>query len=344
MTAVAHSEPAVVLEVLQGLTALETLRPEWTALWDETDSTPFQHPAWLMPWARTHAQDRVAAITLRRNGRLTVILPIFTWRSELHLAGAGPSDYGADLFAPEAAHLAGEVLAAAGRYARAAGCASINLPQLRPASALLHAAAPEGWTSEDEAGAICPVAPLLGPDGLDAVPKHWRKKLAYAHRKTERAGSFSVERADGSTLDEIWSALEAAHAARWRERGEDGGVLADDLLLRFLREAVPELHAAGLLRLYGLRFDGRVAAGLLALHDRSRVHGYLTGFEPALRNLGLGSILIGHTLSQAHAEGMREMHFLRGQEPYKYTWGAEDTPTVARRLQLSQSAVGGVSP
>ena len=108
---------------------------------------------------------------------------------------------------------------------------------------------------------------------------------------------------------------------------------ADDLLLRFLREAVPELLSAGLLRLYGLRLDGRIVAGLLALHDGRRAHGYLTGFDPGLGNLGLGSILIGHVMTEAHREGLAEMHFLRGQEPYKYTWGAEDRPTFRRRLE-----------
>ena len=48
--------------------------------------------------------------------------------------------------------------------------------------------------------------------------------------------------------------------------------------------------------------------------------------------LGLGSILIAHTMTTAHAEGRTEMHFLRGQEPYKYTWGAVDSPTWKRVL------------
>jgi CelD/BcsL family acetyltransferase involved in cellulose biosynthesis len=320
------------VDQIQGLAALEALRPEWEALWRRCAATPFQHPAWLMPWARTHAQDRAAAILVRRDDSLVGLLPVFTWDGALHLAGAGPSDYAAELFAPEAPGAASAALAAAADLARVEGCAIINLPQLRPGSPLLAAPAPPSWSARTDPGDICPVAPLLGPEGLDAVPKLWRKKLAYAHRKVAREGPYAVETAVPETLDEIWSALEAAHAARWQARGEAGGVLADDLLLRFLREAVPEVQAAGRLRLHALRLKGRVVAGLLALHDGPRVHGYLTGFDPALGNLGLGSILIAHTMTAAHAEGAREMHFLRGQEPYKYTWGAEDTPTFLRKL------------
>jgi CelD/BcsL family acetyltransferase involved in cellulose biosynthesis len=32
-------------------------------------------------------------------------------------------------------------------------------------------------------------------------------------------------------------------------------------------------------------------------------------------------------MAEARREGLSEMHFLRGQEPYKYNWGAEDRPT-----------------
>jgi hypothetical protein len=47
----------------------------------------------------------------------------------------------------------------------------------------------------------------------------------------------------------------------------------------------------------------------------------------------------------AHAEGLNEKHFLCGREPYKYTWGAVDTPTFARvlsrtRLEAEARAAG----
>lgn len=321
---------APTTSLLTGLDALEALAPAWDALWRRLDTTPFQHPAWLLPWARTHAQDRVAAVVQLAGDELVAVLPIFTWEGGAYLAGAGPSDYGGELISDGVdVHL---LLTLAAAHAERNGCDRLELPQLRPGSPLLDAAPPVGWTSEMEPGVVCPVAPLLGPEGLDGVPAHWRRKLAYAHRKVARAGAYVVQQADANTLEEIWGALEAAHAARWAARGEAGGVLADDLLLRFLQEAAPALLSAGLLRLYGLRLDGRVVAGLFAMQDGRRVHGYLTGFNPALGNLGLGSILIGHTMTEAAREGLTEMHFLRGQEPYKYTWGAADAPTWTRCL------------
>lgn len=324
-------------DLLRGLSAVEALRPEWAALWARCDATPFQHPAWLLPWARTHAQDRVAAVTLRDGRALAGVLPLFTWDGAVHLAGAGPSDYASDLFAEGAD--AGEALAAIVAFAEDEGLGRVEAPQLRSGSPLLEAVTPAGWDSATEAGEVCPIAPLRGTGGLDGVPAHWRRKLAYAHRKVDRAGAYAVETATAETLADLWSALEAAHAARWAARGEEGGVLSDGLLLRFLREAAAELLSAGVLRLHGLRLEGRIVAALLAMSDGRRVHGYMTGFDPALGNLGLGSILIGHTMTAAAAEGCTEMHFLRGQEPYKYTWGAADAPTFRRVLTRVRAGV-----
>ena len=45
-----------------------------------------------------------------------------------------------------------------------------------------------------------------------------------------------------------------------------------------------------------------------------------------------GAILLGELIAWALAEGWRELHFLRGDEDYKYAWGATDRFNAARRL------------
>ncbi len=44
--------------------------------------------------------------------------------------------------------------------------------------------------------------------------------------------------------------------------------------------------------------------------------------------------MISHAIGQAIAVGMEEFDLLRGDEAYKYTWGAEET----RNYQLSFSS------
>ena len=319
-------------ELVEGLEALEALRPEWDALWRRDPwSTPFGHPAWLLPWARTHAPDRTTAVTVREGGALAGLLPVFSWEGALLLAGTGPSDYGEAVFAPDAAGAAEAALAGLAAHARRSACARIDLQQLRPGTPLATAPAPSGWSETQEPGDVCPVAPVLGPEGVGAMPGKWRRKLGYTRRRALDAGGWTSSRAEAGDLADIGAALLDLHAQRWRARGE-GGVFDDDLLVRLVRDALPELLDAGLLRLHALRHCGEIAAVVLALEGKSALHFYISGFDPRLTDLGPGTLLLGDMAAEAAGEGLTELRFLRGQERYKHHWGAADQPTLRRVL------------
>jgi CelD/BcsL family acetyltransferase involved in cellulose biosynthesis len=57
-----------------------------------------------------------------------------------------------------------------------------------------------------------------------------------------------------------------------------------------------------------------------------RWYDYIGGFDPQFSSLSPGSLLIGHAIEQAEAEGAAHFDFLRGAEAYKYRWGAVDEP------------------
>jgi CelD/BcsL family acetyltransferase involved in cellulose biosynthesis len=84
-----------------------------------------------------------------------------------------------------------------------------------------------------------------------------------------------------------------------------------------------------MLRLYCLTRGDRIVGALYSLIAKQRAYYYISGFDPALRALGLGTVLVGHAIAQAEREGARSFDFLRGQESYKYHWGATDQPTYA---------------
>ena|SRR5438105_11909593 len=65
---------------------------------------------------------------------------------------------------------------------------------------------------------------------------------------------------------------------------------------------------------------------------------YLSGFDPALARFSLGTLLVGHAIEEAVREGAEEFDFLRGQEDYKYRWGAKDRLVYRRRFQISKPA------
>ena len=85
---------------------LTTLEPEWRDLWErDPAATPFQSPAWLVPWVRNFAGPDWLVATMRRRGRLIALLPLFCVDDlngrRLLSMGAGISDYGDGVFDPE---------------------------------------------------------------------------------------------------------------------------------------------------------------------------------------------------------------------------------------------------
>ncbi|MBR0645390.1 GNAT family N-acetyltransferase [Plastoroseomonas hellenica] len=340
------SSPDATLDValVTQTAGLEALRPEWERLWlRSTGATPFQSPAWLIPWWRHIGEGELLTLALRAHGALVGLLPFYVYaaddgRRHLFPLGIGTTDYLDALASPgsEAAVMATgfrQLAALADRFDIA------EWPQLRPDATLLEAA-PADWMSQVESGDICPATPL--PPDLDTlgavVSRKTLRDLRTARRRAAEAGALRWEDAGARDLDTVFDALLRLHTAQWERRGE-AGVLAAPAVQAAHRAALPELLRAGLLRLQALHLDDAIVAALYALIDppqrpARRVYLYISGFDPALDRLSPGMLLVGHAIEQAVSEGFAALDFLRGQERYKYFWGAEDEPTFRRTLRL----------
>ena len=103
----------------------------------------------------------------------------------------------------------------------------------------------------------------------------------------------------------------------------------------FFREIATLLASAGTVALWMLWLEERPAAALFCLEYDGTVGLYNSGFDPGARALSPGVILIARTIADAIARGFRRYDFLRGDEPYKYGFGA--TPTDVLRLTLERA-------
>ena len=151
-----------------------------------------------------------------------------------------------------------------------------------------------------------------------------------ARRRAARRGA-AVETATPETALAHVDALFHLHAARWESRGE-AGVLADPAVQSFHREAAPRLAAAGLLHATLLRIEGQVAGVFHGLRRGRTLSAYLGGFDPAFAFESPGTVLMGHALDALLADGAGTLSLLRGEEPYKYEWGAVDRVNSRRLL------------
>ena len=310
------------------------LAERW-ALWHaDPRATPFQSPAWLDAWWMALGSGERRDVVVRDGDRLVAALPMRVWEDgatrRLLPVGAGESDYCDALVDPAAPDAAGRLMTAL--LAAAEGCDEVFLPDLRTGSPLLGQV-PEAWIADDAPNEVCPVLTLpdTGPL-LPALGKSQRRKVVHDRHRAEHAGGAIEAIAGAADIDAALDALFALHAARWAAVGQPG-VLADPRVQAMHRAAAPAMAAAGLLRLLTVSFGGRFVAVLLGFADASRGYSYINGVAADVPGQSFGSMAFATLIERAVTDGAREFHFLRGEEAYKYQWGAQPTYTVRRTLR-----------
>lgn len=329
-------------DLLDSYQALASVRTAWDGLCDRCPSaTPFQRPDWLLAWTRQHRFAQPWSFAVWEQERLLGLAPLHRYRRSalpesprvLAFLGAGVSDYLDLLIAPrrEATVLAAILAALAERRSCWEFC---ELDQLRTSvSALTRTTLPPGWSVEISAQSVCPALSL--PERLDelgnCVPSRQLQRFRKYRRRAARAGALTLERATPHSCDRLLDALFHIHELRWRQRGEPEVIASSDQR-QFLREAATGFAARGALALYGLHLDERVIACVYGLEEQGTLCFYLGGFDPEFAQLSPGMILFGLMIEDAVRRGLARVDFLRGNETYKYGWGAVDQQAVRVRL------------
>jgi CelD/BcsL family acetyltransferase involved in cellulose biosynthesis len=285
-----------------------------------------------MAWWRHFGEGDLFVLALREGAELDGLAPFFIQRDaadrrrKLRLIGTGVSDYLDVLLPPERSKALGEALWAhlqkeQGRWH------SWDLRQLPPDSALLRR-----WHSGECPDAspdeVCPVLqlPRRVEDLARVIPEKRLTDLQDCRRRLDRLGPLQMEIANKKNFDELFEAMWHLHQARWSLKKRPGA-LADERVREFHREAAKGLLRRGSLRLHAARVEGRIIAALYGFRHGKRASYYLSGFDPAWQRFSPGTVMIGYAIEEAVREGAEQFDFLRGQERYKYYWGAKDQPT-----------------
>jgi len=91
-------------------------------------------------------------------------------------------------------------------------------------------------------------------------------------------------------------------------------------------DAAAAAQKAGTLQLLFLEVEGRKAAALFNFEYNGRIWVYNSGLDPdAFGNLSLGVVLTAKAIECAIENKNQTFDFLRGNETYKYRFGAKDT-------------------
>ena len=211
----------------------------------------------------------------------------------------------------------------------------IDLRRLRcgdPAAEALAAAfgareIAEGWTLNVEREDVCPVVHLAEDlsmeDYLGTLGKKERHEIRRKVRRAEAVGDVRLDESADPVSD--LDAFVELHQKRWGADGlfpdTPGGAQSRVFVRRLFELAGPDGPRLTFLTVGGLR----IAAGVHFETDDGYLY-YNAGVDPDARELSPGVLMIYAYMAQALAAGKRRVDFMRGNEPYKYEWGAEDEP------------------
>lgn len=168
----------------------------------------------------------------------------------------------------------------------------------------------------------CPVLPLPATwdaylEGLPGKDRHeLRRKLRRLER--ELPGATVRWHASAEGVDEAMTAFLTLH----RKSKPGKARFMDEGMEEFFRAVAGALAREGWLRLWFLEHEGRPLAAYLTYEYAGSVALYNSGFDPAHAALSPGIVLLSHVIKDAIARGFRRFDFLRGEEPYKYAFGA----------------------
>jgi len=316
---------AVTTQLYTCAADLRSIRDEWTVLYRRAVGvTPFQSPAWLIPWYDVWGQNRTCVIAARDgDGEMLGIVPAVRTQTGLELGGSGVGDYLAPLLNESSVESAVEAFESA---LGGVACAFHDMPAAEIPWPRAHT---QSWTATR--GSARRAIPL--PPSVDAfresLPRGLRRNLKrYGTRLTRDASVEFRTVTDPVEVPQVLEALFELHAERWRERGGPG-IFASAEVRDFHRRAAPALHHEGLLRLHCLIVDDTIAGIVYVIADRGRACSYIGGFDPALNRYSPGSLLLAYAIEHAISEGCHTYDLLRGGEAYKCTWGAVEQFTVS---------------
>ena len=303
-------------------------------------------PIAILPLMRRHAVESgdQAAHTALRHGHEAPLTPVPSEATTLFMGASYHADYATLLAAPTdladasraiAAHLAGRE-SAAGTGPGTEPWDVIDLRRLRcgdPAGDALVAAfealAPaQGWAVTVEREDVCPVATI--PDSADfdgflaTLDKKERHEIRRKVRRAEGEGEIRLAYA-ADPLAELDQFIDL-HQARWGADGLFPPTAGGDQSRRFVRRLFELFGPEGPVRLTFLSVgERRIGAGIhLEVPDGFLY--YNAGVDPGASTLSPGVLMVAAYVRLAIEQGRHRLDFLRGDEGYKYQWGAVDEP------------------
>ena len=317
------------------------LTDRWRTLALELDGTSyFQTPDWVLGWWRTIAERPPTSLALWSDdeGKLRALVGLSRIRLRIDRrfpvsipaivnAGSGPGD------ADHCGHSSirrWEATSPIG-CSTAAADATLLLRDVDAASEGLRLPA-----ARVVATTRCPRLHIDDGPSPIARSANFRRQLGRFERQLGRMG-IEFEWIEPTGVDDV--VIDALFELHGRRRATMDATSTLDArhrsLLLALLETATQAHgpAAAVARV-----GPRIVGVIVGFRWKDTFSAYQSGWDPSYAASSLGSVLLHQAIRMASQSGVQTFDFLRGDEPYKYRFGAV-TPSTARICSPAASRV-----
>lgn len=171
----------------------------------------------------------------------------------------------------------------------------------------------------------CPAVDL--PESWDAylqkLSSNFRSQVRRSYKQVGGDGRPGFRSVDASDAEAFARDLMRLNRTRIREKGEVSS-LENKAFSRFLEDVIPYMAAHGIAWMDTIVQNGEVLGSALHFVHGNTVYFYMGGFDDKASKIRPGTALFALVMQRAIESGYTRFDFLRGEEAYKYRWGATD--------------------
>ncbi len=325
--------------LINSLSGMDEISQRWDDLLKESAShVPFLQYQYLRSWWETRGggeweTGELAVVTAEEEGRLIGIAPLFFASNRegepalLLLGSIEISDYLDLIVRPQDVSRFTQGLLEFLEGPDAPAWRALDwyniLEDSQTLPALDEATRSRNWNCSLERLYHSPYIPLQGDwetylAGIDKKQRHEIRRKMRRAEESERPVRWYVVQ-EGADLDAEGDAFLALMA-----QDEEKGAFLTEAMRRQMKSTLRWAFDAGILQLAFLEIDGKKAAGYFNFDYLNRIWVYNSGLDNQFREYSPGWVLLGDLLQWANEQKRAEFDFLRGNEDYKYRFGAVD--------------------
>lgn len=323
----------LTINLIDGVDAFAKLANEWDTLVSKSmTNTPFQlHTYQKSWWDYLHPENgTLHTITVRdSNDQLIGIASLYLIEGILYFNGCVEETDYLDLISStadaEAVWTAVFDCLCSSEFPEWHGLSLCNIPEASPSRTILpQIAAKRGFSLQETINEVCPIIPLpeTFDDYLAQIDSKQRREIK---RKLRRAFGADAQLVQVSQEDDITEAVDTFLELLQKSTFEKRDWLNEGRTQLF-HTVAKAAQEAGTLQLLFMEVDGQKAAALFNFNYNGRIWVYNSGLDPdKFGNLSLGVVISAKAIELGIEQGAAEFDFLRGNETYKYRFGAQDT-------------------